>query len=114
MNKMNKMIHALLMLLPVTSIASEINNTTITRLMMDSVYGSKVFIQVEGSAYRDSGHCHINSTWDYVISTNDEFGKQIHSQLLMAYAAKKQIKIIGSDLCIVNGNLEGLRRLEMY
>ena len=53
---MNKMIHALLMLLPVTSIASEINNTTITRLMMDSVYGSKVFIQVEGSAYRDSGH----------------------------------------------------------
>ena len=111
---MNKSIFTVLALLSLASTASEIPNTTVTRLMMDSSYGQKVFIQVEGSATRDAGHCHANATWDYVVSTEDEFGKQIHSQLLTAYAAKKQIKITGSNVCIVNGNIEGLKRLEIY
>ena len=97
-----------------TVLASEIVNTTITRLMMDSQYGQKVFIQTEGAVTREGGHCHSNSTWHYVIATDSEFGKQVYAQLLTAYAAKKQIKLVGTNVCLVHGNIEGLRRLEMY
>ena len=97
-----------------TALASEIVDTTITRLMMDSTYGQKVFIQTEGVAARDSGHCQSTSVWDYVLSTDSEFGKQVYAQLLTAYAAKKQLRLVGSDVCIVNGNIEGLKRLEVY
>ena len=94
--------------------ASDILNTTISKLMMDNGYGLKLFIQTEDDATRDGGHCHTNGTWDYVVSTGDEFGKQIHAQLLAAYAAKKKVNLIGSDTCIVNGNIEGLQRLEVF
>jgi hypothetical protein len=91
--------------------ASEISNTKITRTMMDATYGSKLFIQVEGSPVREN--CHINGTWDYVLSTDDDFGKQMLSQILTAHAANKSIKIKGNDNCPV-GLTEEMIRLELY
>ncbi|QDO85850.1 hypothetical protein FM037_24550 [Shewanella psychropiezotolerans] len=95
-----------------TVFASEIVDTTITRLMMDSTYGQKVFIKTAGVVTRDN--CHSTATWDYVLSTDSEFGKQVYAQLLTAYAAKKKLKLVGSGVCIVNGSIEGLKRLELY
>ena len=103
-------------LLSISSVAasSEVTNAKISRLMMDNNYGPKLFVQVEGSPERASGHCHTNPTWDYVISTDDEFGKQMHSQLLAAFVSSKNVKLVGLDECVVNGTLEGLRRIEVY
>ncbi len=92
----------------------ELGGTTISKTMMANGYDAKIFIQAEGEAVRDGSHCHNNSSWDYVLSTEDGIGKQMLSQLLMAFAAKKTIKRIGSDVCIVNGNIEELTRLEIY
>jgi len=91
--------------------ASEISNTKITRTMMDSSYGSVLFIQVEGSPVRTN--CHANGTWDYILPTNTDFGKQMLSQILTAHAANKSIKIVGNDLCPI-GSTETMKRLELY
>ena len=113
---MKKRILTLLVLMPMCSIASEIKNTTVTRLMMDRAYGQKLFIQVEGTADPATRGCHTNQVWDYALATDDEVGKQLHAQLLAAYTAKKKVNLtgMGKDICIVNGNIEGLSRLEMF
>lgn len=107
---------ALLSLMPTISMAvdvSQINHTKITKLMMDVSYGQMLFIDVEGTPDRPEGGCHNNAGWDFAISIADDFGKQMHSQLLTAYTAKTQVYMQGSGLCIVNNNIEGLKRLEM-
>jgi hypothetical protein len=91
--------------------ASEISNTKITRTMMDSSYGAILFIQVEGTPTRTN--CHANGTWDYTLATDTDFGKQMLSQLLIAHAANKSVKIKGNDLCPV-GSTETMIRLELY
>ena len=93
--------------------ASEINNTVITRTMMAAEHGLKFYIQVEGTPNRASGHCHANSTWDYVIATDNEFGKQLFSQLLAAHLSGKKVKLYGNDTCKSFLNLEDLTRLEI-
>jgi hypothetical protein len=91
--------------------ASEINNVKITRMMMDSNYGTKLFIQVEGTPARASGHCHVNGTWDYAVDTSNEFGKQISSQILTAYIVQKSVKMSGSDQCTVHSSVEDFKRI---
>ncbi len=93
--------------------ASEIDNVKITRTMMDSNYGLKLFIQVGGTPARESDHCHSNRVWDYAISTEGELGKQMLSQLLSAYVSQKPLKLFGSDTCNVNSSTEDLRRIEL-
>ncbi len=95
------------------SYGSEIDNTKITRTMMDERYGQLLFIQVEHAPSRDSSHCHSNGTWDYVLSTESELGKQMFSQLLSAYAASKKIKLFGKDTCLLNSSTETLQRIEL-
>jgi hypothetical protein len=98
-------------LLTCISHASEISDTKITRTMMDTSYGSVLFIQVEGSPVRTN--CHANGTWDYILPTDTDVGKQILSQILTAHAANKSIKIVGNDLCPI-GSTEAMKRLELY
>lgn len=93
--------------------ASEIDNTVITRTMMSSEHGLKFYIQVEGTPIRASGHCHANGTWDYVLATDNEFGKQLLSQLLAAHLSGKKVKLYGDDTCNAFRNLEDLTRLEI-
>lgn len=109
-----KKLTMLLFMLPLCSMASEISDTTITRIMIDRSHGSELFIQVAGDPARGGGHCHINTTWDYVLSMEDELGKQLYSQILTAYAGQKQVKLAGTDLCDVHSGNETLRRVEIY
>lgn len=89
---------------------SEITNTKITRTMMDANYGSILFIQVDGAPERTN--CHKNGTWDYVLPTSTDFGKQMLSQILTAHAANKSVSIKGNDDCPV-GSTEEMIRLEL-
>lgn len=112
MKKLN-LVHFLLILAPCMGNASELADTRITRLMSDRNYEGLTFIQVERNPIRDGGHCHGNQTWDYVLRNNDDVGKQIMSELLLAYAAGKTIKLKGTDSCPA-GETEELRRIELY
>jgi hypothetical protein len=109
----NIMIFIVLITTGFSANSSEIDNTKITRTMMDEGYGQVLFIQVERDPVRDGAHCHSNGTWDYVISTESEFGKQMFSQLLAAYAAGKTIKMFGKGTCLVNSSTETLKRIEL-
>lgn len=100
--------------LPFYSMASEISDTTITKIMIDRSHGQKLFIQVAGDPVRSSGHCHVNTMWDYVLSIEDELGKHLNAQILTAYAGQKQVKLAGTDLCDVHAGNETLRRVEAY
>ena len=93
--------------------ASEINNTKITRTMMDSNHGTAIFVQVEGSPSRSSGSCHSNGTWDYILPTDTEFGKQMLSRIMTAHASNKTVRIRGNDDCLL-GSVEIMTRLELY
>ncbi|MPY24444.1 hypothetical protein [Shewanella sp. YLB-07] len=105
---------AALSLIALSGNASEIKDVKITKTMMSQSYGSVIFIKVDEAPSRGSGHCHTNHSWDYVIATESEFGKQMLSQILTAYAAQKTIALKGNDLCtIVNGS-EDLTRIELY
>lgn len=83
--------------------------------MMDSVYGNKVFIKTSVSASRANGHCHTNQSWDYILITDDEFGKQAYSLLLSAYTTKASVSLIGTDTCPSGAStpIEIVRRVEM-
>lgn len=100
-------------LISMHSHSSVISDTTVTRLMNDRGYTDYTFIQVTGNPSRVSGHCHINGTWDFVLNTSEPFGKQMHAQLLTAFAAGKKVKLEGTDTC-PTGNAEELRRIEIY
>ncbi len=110
---MKKLVLVFISLLSFMSNASESGQTTIVKTMMDSDYSTKLFINVGGNITRSTNHCHQNATWDFVLDTGTEFGKQMLSQLLMALAAEKKVKLFGSDTCIVNGTIEGLKRIEI-
>lgn len=111
---MKNLVKLFLITLTVAANASEIRDTKISKIMMDQQYGTELYIQVEGTPSRNAGHCHQNSTWDYAISTESEFGKQIFSQVLMAYAAQKNVKLTGNNTCNVCVSCEDLRRIEIY
>lgn len=70
-----------------------------------------LFIQVEGSPIRTN--CHANGTWDYVLPTSTDFGKQLLSRVLTAHAANKTVKISGKDTCSIV-SVEEMTRLEIY
>lgn len=81
--------------------------------MLDQEQGLKLFIQVSSNPSRAGGHCHVNETWDYVISLQDEFGKRLHAQILTSYAAQSQVKFVGVDQCNVYPYIESAVRFEM-
>ena len=93
---------------------SAIMGTTISRMMIDKEYGSMVFIDADGEAKRSKGHCHSNKSWDFVLLTDDETGKQMYMQLLSAFETNKSMKLVGTKNCIANGGIESLKRIEIY
>lgn len=110
---MKKIVLLVIIIMSNATQASTLNNTKITRLMNDRSYLNFTFIQATGAPNRDGGHCHTNGTWDFVLNTDDSFGKQMHAQLLAAFAAGKTVELHGTDSCPI-GNAEELRRIEIY
>ena len=45
-----------------------IDNTTITRTMMTSKRGLKLYVQVGGAPTREAGYCHTNGAWRLCFS----------------------------------------------
>lgn len=95
------------------SSASSLSGTKVTKLMNDRSYNEYTFVQVERTPERENGHCSINTMWDYVLKTDDQFGRQMHAQLLAAFAAGKTVTLSGTDACEI-GSTETLRRIEIY
>ena len=106
------LIGSFLTLCAYASTASEVSDAKVTRLMIDDVYGQKLYIQIDTNVSRTN--CHNNSAWQYVLDTGNEVGKNIHAQLLTALTAAKNVRIIGKDTCLVHSEIETLRRLEIY
>lgn len=93
--------------------SSEVIDTKLTNLTNDRVFPDYTFVQVSNKPVRDSNHCHSNGTFDFVLKTDDPFGKHMHAQLLAAFAAGKQVRIVGFDTCPA-ANVEEIRRIEIY
>lgn len=112
---MEKYLYALLgCMASINASASEITDTTISRIMADQTYGQVVYVQLAGSPARGSGHCHTNPKWDYLLSTETDLGKQLFSQLLLAHGAGKTVEIHGRDACLNNPGVENMTRIEVY
>ena len=108
---MKKILIAALSFFTGTVSASEIKDVTITRTMMDNSYGSVVFIQVDGDPVREN--CHDNATWDYVLATGTDLGKQMLTQVIASHASQKSLKLFGDETCPI-GSTENLKRIEVY
>lgn len=94
--------------------ASSMDNAQITQMMIDRSYSDYIFVQANGKTVGKGGsHCSTNTRWNYVLRTNDQFGKQMHSQLMMAFAAGKKVKLEGKNTCPV-GVTEELKRITVY
>ena len=82
--------------------------------MMSQDYGQLLYIQLEQPPIRTSGHCHASTSWDFVLSTMDDFGKQMMSQVLVAYTAQNFVKVAGNDVCDIRPTTETLTRIELH
>lgn len=94
-------------------LASSTGNTKIIQTMMSSDYGQILFVKVSHPPSRASGHCHTSTSWDYVMSTGSELGKQILSQILVAYGSQRDVVISGDNSCNVRSSTETLTRVEL-
>lgn len=112
-NVVSNLIMVLSILFTLPSWASSISNASITKLMNDRNYLNYTYIKLDSGPSRIEGHCSSNTTWDFVLNTEDEFGKLMHSQLLAAFAAGKTVILAGNGDCSV-GSTENLRRVEVY
>ena len=104
-----------LLILCLSTEASEILNAKITRLMIDRNHGAIVFIQTDGVSDRTPGAgCHTNSTWDYVSDLTDTAGQEIYSTLLAAKVSQETISLRGKgqSVCDLHSSIESLSRVE--
>ncbi len=93
------------------SLAGEVSNTTITKLMIDTNHGDKVFIKTEKEPTARPT-CH-SSSWSFVLPLDNELYKNMYSMLLAAQTAGKSIELKGrNQTCSVHEGIETLRRIE--
>lgn len=93
--------------------ASTVIDTQITRLMNNRNFPNYTFVQTAEEPARGTGHCHTNARWSFILNTDDAFGKQMHAQLLAAFAAGKTVRLDGTNSC-PTANTEELIRIEVY
>lgn len=92
--------------------SSSVDNTTITRVMIDQNYGSIIYVQVAGTL-SNSPSCLTNNTWQYAFDASTTFGKLMFSQVLAAYNSIKTVKIEGAGTCNNFSTVEDMRRIEL-
>lgn len=110
---MKKLI-VLLIMLTTNSVclANNVSNAKIKKIMMDQNYSTKVYIVLDKSQASLIA-CHSNSSWQYVVDTGTEFGKQLYSILMILYTTGKSANFIGKNNCDVYFSIESLRRIEL-
>lgn len=91
--------------------ASEINQATIKRLMLDRVFEGKVFVQLNKHQSAPI-ECHDNDHWEYVLDITDDYGKAMYSTLLSLHASGKAGLFRGDETCSLYHSAETLRRVE--
>ncbi len=91
--------------------AGEVNNSVITKLMIDINHGEKVFIKMDKEpSARPS--CHT-SPWSFVLPLSSEIHKNMYAMLLAAQTTSKSIDLEGyNQTCSVHSGIETLRRIE--
>lgn len=92
--------------------SAEIDESAISRLMIDRNHGVLIFIDL------DKGHsspiaCHSSSSWQFVLDISDDLGKQIYSSLLALYASGREGLFAGEGNCNLYNGIETLRRVEL-
>lgn len=76
------------------------------------LYGSKVFIMVDGSV-TDQPACRLTSNFHFAFDTAEPGGKELFSLVLSAKAAKQQLRISGYGTCSKYSGVEDLRWLRI-
>lgn len=112
MKLINCISYVLLIMYSGFSQSTEYNNATISRLMIDSAHGNKVFIEL-AVPQAATAQCHQSSGWHYVLSLTDELSEKIYAMLLTSYASGKRGRFVGSNQCEVHDKIETLSRIEL-
>jgi len=92
--------------------AAEVPAATVKRVMMDTQYGTKVFIQLD-TDQSERALCHTSGGWHFVMDVADPIGKEFYSMLLTLYASGKTGRFVGIDSCELFSNIETLGRIEL-
>lgn len=109
MNK--KFLFAFLLITPINTFGSSINNTTITELHTNLNFPNLVFIQVNPKPL-DKPACSSSDDYDYIVDVGaSDAGKTIYSMLLSAYSAQKLVEIFGYDRCNIKNGYEDLKSI---
>jgi len=95
----------------ITAHAGSANDVAITKLGTGPYYesvcgGACVFIKVTPT-YTGHASCATNTpSWDFVLLTSTEGGKQAYSHLLASHLSGKNISIAGKGTCIPTAAFE--------
>jgi hypothetical protein len=97
----------LLSLLSFNTIASTIDNTKISKILIGPQFYNNVFLVLDTKPSNIPG-CQTNSAYSYVFDGTTDVGKMTLSAALSAYAAQKFVTIGGGNDCTLYGNVENL------
>lgn len=110
--KLKHVLFGLMILIPISTYASSINNTQISMLMIDQGHGDKVFIRTSIAHQAGNPSCH-NSIWSFVLPLDTELQNKMHAMLLAAQTSGKTINLKGyGSTCNVHTGIETLQRIE--
>ncbi len=96
------------------SVASTVNSTQITSILVGKVYGNVAFIGVSTKPIlSDLPECQTNPNYNYAFDPTTEIGKVTLSIALTAYASQKPVFINGYSNCNLypSVGVEELRQL---
>jgi hypothetical protein len=90
--------------------ASNISTTKITRVLVGPHYGKNVILTISVKP-TELPSCQTNTSYSYVFDGTTEEGKMTLSVVLAAYAAQKDVWLGGKNTCSLYGGIEDLAHI---
>lgn len=106
---MKKLVLVSLLLAPL-AMASSVNPTKITKVLVGPDYGTKAFITVSTKPSAVPA-CQTGNIYDFVFDGATDTGKLTLGVMLAAYTAKQDVWIGGKDSCQLYGGVEDLAHI---
>ncbi|ESP94641.1 hypothetical protein [Pseudoalteromonas luteoviolacea] len=93
-----------------SGLASSVDPTKITQVLVGPNYGKNVILTVSNKP-TNAPSCQTNANYSYVFDGTTEVGKMTLSVVLAAYAAQKDVWLGGTDTCTLYGGIENLKHI---
>lgn len=108
---MKKILFIAAMLLSNVALASTINTTKITNVLISETYGNFAFISITAKPGNPPA-CQTNPAYNYALDLSTPMGKSVLGLIMIAHSTGKDVYLSGADICPSFG-IEKLLQVEI-